>query len=279
MKRKWKIITAAVVMLMLTAVSTVGVSASSDDVSVYVRGERFEREKCVLTDSVTRVPFRAFCGEMTNGGAVVSWDGETKTAIAEWQGMTVTARVGDSYIIANGRYLWCGVPNYISDGRMMTAVRPIAMAFGADVDWNGETRRVSVSEGSEPIVSGEEFYDRDELFWLSRIISAESRGEPLLGKLAVGSVVYNRVDTDEYPDTVYDVIFDMKNGVQFTPAYTGSIYNDPTEESVVAAKICMEGYRCRYDVIYFCTTAIRYTSWAGRNRPYVMTIGDHAFFA
>lgn len=279
MNRKCKITASAVILLVLTAIMSLSVSAASDNVSVYVRGERFERERCVLTDSVTRVPFRAFCRDITGGEAAVSWDGETKTAIAEWRGMTVTARSGDSYIVANGRYLWCGVPNYIDDGFMMTAVRPIAKAFGSDVGWNGETRCVSVSGEACVIASGDDFYDKDELYWLSRIISAESRGEPLLGKLAVGTVVYNRAAADEYPDNVYDVIFDMKNGVQFTPAYTGSIYKEPTEESVIAAKLCMDGYRCRGDVIYFCTTAIRYTSWAGRNRPYVMTIGDHAFFA
>lgn len=262
--------------------STMAVTASAavtEDVGVYVRGVRFEKDKCLIVDSVTRVPFRTFCEAAAGEEVCVSWDGKTETATAEWKGMKVTARAGDAYITANGRAIFCGVENYIVDGTMMVAIRPIAKAFGVDVGWNGKMMRVSVSGAAETILSGDEFYDQRELFWLSRIISAESRGEPLLGKLAVGSVVYNRVDSPMYPDNLYDVIFDMSAGVQFTPAYTGSIYKEPTEESVVAAKICMEGYRVRPDIYFFCTETIRYTSWAGRNRPYAMTIGRHAFFS
>ena len=63
----------------------------------------------------------------------------------------------------------------------------------------------------------EEFYDHDELYWLSKLIYAESGAEPFLGKLAVGTVVMNRVDSDEFPSNIVDVIFDKENGVQFTP--------------------------------------------------------------
>lgn len=278
-KRKIKNLICAVMPLIIAAMLTVGVSAADNGISVYVRGVRFERELCVLKDSVTRVPFRAFCYEMTDGEAVVSWDDKTKTAYAEWDGMTVSARIGDPYIIANGRYLWCGVDNYVENGVMMVAVRPMAKAFGASVGWDGGEYRVTVTGDAQAIQSGDEFYDGDELFWLSRIISAESRGEPLIGKVAVGTVVYNRVDAPQYPDSVYGVIFDMNYGVQFTPAYTGSVYNEPTEESIIAAKLCMDGCRVGGDVMYFCTTEIMHTSWAGLNRPYVMTIGNHAFFA
>ncbi len=249
------------------------------DVGVYVNGESFASDECVLIDSVTRVPFRKFCGEISGGEAVVDWEAETSTAVATWRGMTVTARAGEPYIIANGRAIYCIADNYIEDGTMMVAVRPMAKAFGVDVEWEGEERHVFVTGDASPIASADAFYDKSELFWLSRIISAESRGEPLLGKLAVGAVIYNRVDSELYPDNVYDVIFDMKYGIQFTPAYTAEIYREPTEESVIAAKLCMEGYRYNSDMLFFCTEAVRPNCWMGRNRPYILSIGNHAFFA
>lgn len=49
-----------------------------------------------------------------------------------------------------------------------------------------------------------------DLYWLSRIISAESRGESLKGQIAVGNVVLNRVEEDDFPDTIPAVIFDRK---------------------------------------------------------------------
>lgn len=254
-------------------------SASAVTANVTLDGESFCPGETEIVDSTTTVPFRAFIDEMTDGEAVIGWDEETKTAHASWEGVTVTATLGESYITANGRCLPCGTANRVDDGRIMVAVRPVSAVFCAEVEWIGETKSVRVGAPTGIIESADEYYDSDELYWLSRIISAEARGEPMEGKIAVGTVVYNRVESDMYPDTVYDVIFDMENGVQFTPAATGSVYNDPTEESVIAAKLCMEGRRYRSDALFFCTVAIKDTSWAGRNRPYIETIGGHAFFA
>lgn len=249
-----------------------------EDVGVFIGGEPFARDKCVIIDSVTRVPFRRLCDALSGGEAVIGWDEATQTASAVWRGMTITAAAGEPYILANGRALFCIVDNYVDDGVMMVAVRPLAKSFGIDVGWDGGKMEVSLTGEPSTIVPGGEFYDERELYWLSHIISAEARGEPLLGKLAVGAVVYNRVESDLYPDSIYDVIFDMSCGVQFTPAYSGSIFREPTAESVVAAKLCMEGVRWRRDVFFFCSKSIRYTSWAGKNRPYIATVANHVFF-
>ena len=48
--------------------------------------------------------------------------------------------------------------------------------------------------------SGQEAeYTEEDLYWLSRIISAESRGESLLGQMAVGSVILNRRASGKFP--------------------------------------------------------------------------------
>ncbi len=232
-----------------------------------------------LVEETTVVPFRAFVDEISDGTAQISWDDAAKTASAEWEGITVTATLGNEYITANGRVLPCGTANTIEDGRMKIAVRALAAVFCADVKWIDATKSVEVGKSRGVIASADEYYDADELYWLSRIISAEARGEPMAGKIAVGTVIYNRVESKDFPDTVYDVIFDMKHGVQFTPAATGSVYNEPTEESVIAAKLCMEGKRYRADALFFCAVAIKDTSWAGNNREYIETIGGHVFFA
>ncbi len=257
----------------------VSLTASAADVDVTLDGESFCPGETTIVESTTTVPFRAFIDEMTDEAAVIGWDDETKTAHATWGGVTVTAKLGETYITANGRCLPCGTANRVENGRIKVAVRPLAAVFCADVEWISDTKSVIIGSPTGIIESADEYYDAEDLYWLSRIISAEARGEPMEGKIAVGTVVYNRVASDMYPDTVYGVIFDMDNGVQFTPAATGSVYNDPTEESVIAAKLCMEGRRYRSDALFFCTVAIKDTSWAGRNRPYIETIGGHAFFA
>ena len=104
-------------------------------------------------------------------------------------------------------------------------VRVLAEALGATVDWNPATGVVSVNGGGSATTQPD--YNReDKLYWLSRIISAESRGEPLEGQIAVGNVVLNRVDSPDFPDTIYGVIFDDRWGGQFTPVRNGTIYQE-----------------------------------------------------
>ena len=57
-------------------------------------------------------------------------------------------------------------------------------------------------------------YSENDLYWLSRIIEAEASGESFSGKIAVGNCVLNRVKSSEFPNTIYDVIFDKNHGVQ-----------------------------------------------------------------
>lgn len=122
-------------------------------------------------------------------------------------------------------------------------------------------------------------YTEQDLYWLSRIIHAESNGEPMLGKLAVGTVIMNRVKSPEFPNTVKGVIFDTKHGVQFTPVANNSIYNTPSSESVEAAKKVLEGYRISDKVLYFVNENISPNSWIAQNRDYVLTVGNHKFYA
>ena len=61
------------------------------------------------------------------------------------------------------------------------------------------------------------------------------------------------------------------------PAYSGSIYNEPNTDSIIAAKMCLEGYIIDKTILYFSISGSN--SWASRNRPFVFTISGHDFYA
>ena len=206
--------------------------------------------------------------------AVIGWEGEYAVVTAE--GLEIRVRVGDQYIEANGRCLYVLNGVIARDGRVLVPVRTIAQAMGGWVSWNQESGVVEVYSGEAPIASGDSFYDSDSLYWLSHIINAESGNQPLDGKLAVGTVIMNRVESPRFPDTIYDVIFAPN---QFTPASNGSIYREPNAESIVAAKLILEGVRVGGNSLYFVNPSLAPNSWAQRNRTYVTTIGAHAFFS
>lgn len=245
-------------------------------VSVYNNGRRILAEESAIIDSVTYVPVRAFSEEMDADS--VSWNAKNKTAIVKKGGISINIKDGAKYIEASGRFLYLptGVKN-IND-RLFVPIRPLAAALSRDVLWDGSTRSVLISESAAPFVSGARFYNDTDLYWLSRIISAEARGEPLLGKIAVGNVVLNRKASKSYPNTVYGVIFDRKHGTQFSPVSYGTIYNSPTEESIIAAKICLEGYSVSNEILFFVNPKYATSSWISNNRPFAFRIGNHYFF-
>lgn len=234
--------------------------------------------KAVLKDSVTYVPLRSFCDLM---GGEVKWEEKTRTARVTALSIDLSASEGAQYIIVNDRALYCPGGIFITDGALYVPVRVLAKAFGLEVEWRADENigYVELTSGGARLEHASDVYDAEVLYWLSRIISAESRGENLIGQIAVGNVVLNRTRSESFPDTVYDVIFDRKFGVQFTPSANGTIYEKPAEISVIAAKICLEGYTISDKILYFLNEAISTNMWVTNNRTYIMTLGNHAFYS
>lgn len=253
--------------------------AAADVGAVLVDGQALAADApVILSEGTTYLPLRAFCESLSD--CTVTWNAAARTAVVKAPNLTISVAAGSRYLAANDRCLYLKDGARIVDGRLLVPVRALTQAFGAAIDWSAANRTVTVSTAeAKPITPGASFYNERDLYWLSRIIEAESGSEPLEGKIAVGDVVLNRVKSDEYPDTVYDVIFDNNYGVQFTPTANRTIYNTPSAESVAAAKICLEGVSVVGDSLYFLNPDTSSSTWIIRNCKYVMTIGGHSFYA
>ena len=112
---------------------------------------------------------------------------------------------------------------------------------------------------------------------LERLVEAEAGGEPFEGKLAVATVVVNRVNSDLFPNSFYDVIFQEK---QFSPVSNGKINNTPSLETKRAVeKVIDENFRSfESDVVFFLNPKIATNKWIIENRTFVVTIGQHDFY-
>lgn len=179
------------------------------------------------------------------------------------------------YAFSNGRYFAAEGNAVLCDGDFYVTAELLKTLIGVTVTEEGA---LDTADAAFP-KDGSEYYDGDSVTWLSRIISAESRGESVMGKVAVGNVVLNRVRTPGYPNTIYGVIFDFEHGIQFTPAANGTVYNDPDGESVVAAKLCLEGVTVSEEILYFLNPSTADNHWVVNNRTYVTTIGSHEFYS
>jgi len=162
------------------------------------------------------------------------------------------------------------------EGKTYIPLRVAADATGGDLFWNAETSAAGLTLKNADAPRAD--YDDESLYWLSRIISAESRGEVLLGQLAVGSVVLNRVAHRNYPDSIRGVVFDDNYGIQFEPVSNGTVYDEPVPSAVLAAKMCLEGASVVGDSLYFYAPALSPGTWIVENGIYYTTIGCHKFY-
>lgn len=181
------------------------------------------------------------------------------------------AREGDAYFQVNQRYLYAPSLVVIQEGQLMLPAAVLAEALGCSLRGDGVETDLVFRQVSLVVQPGT--YDENDLYWLSRAIYAESGNQPMKGRLAVGTVILNRVANSQFPNTIEEVVFQPG---QFSPVSNGTIYRDPDEDSVVAAKLCLDGVREADDCLYFNVTSMY--SWADKARTYYCTIGGHKFY-
>ena len=295
-KKELRRISAVLLSVVLVSLLASLPASAATAVRVTVNDRVVTSGRARIVSSTTYVPFRAFANEVVQGSSV-SWKASTRTATMQSSGTTLTATVGKSGITKNGTWISSSAKNLLIGGTLFVPVRPMATALGYTVKWDGKTYTAALTRSSgssggaatdSPSVGtqsgtgtsgGSAAYSDSDLYWMSRIIEAEAGGEPYKGKLAVGTVVMNRVKSKSYPSTVYGVIFDRRNGVQFTPAATGSIYKTPSSDSVKAAKEVLSGYRVGGNIQFFLNPSLASDAWFRNNLTYVCTIGSHVFYA
>lgn len=115
---------------------------------------------------------------------------------------------------------------------------------------------------------------RDEdLYLLARIISAEARGEPYEGQVAVGAVVLNRVSHPSFPNTFAGVIY--QKGA-FTAIVDGQ-FDEPIADSAYrAAQDALNGWDPTGGAIYYYNPVKSTSSWIF-TREVITVIGSHRF--
>ena len=241
--------------------------------SVSVGGSQLSVNGLII-NGVQYIPFRAAANAL---GASYTYSSSTRTSTMRLTGLELVASDACYVTYANGRTLFATTPNVImGDGRLYIPAEIFAKAVGMKL--SSSSNGVSISGQVKPLLSADKFYREDEVFWLARIIHAESSGEPLLGQIAVGAVVMNRVKSAYYPNTIYGVIFDRKYGVQFSPILNGAIYNTPSYTARLAAQICLEGYDVTGGAFFFLEPRLATSSWIPRTREYAFTIANHDFY-
>jgi len=123
-----------------------------------------------------------------------------------------------------------------------------------------------------PVSSSNSSYESN-VNLLAHIISAESRGEPYVGMVAVGAVVLNRVKHPSFPNTIAGVIYQPG---AFTAVTDGQMYAAVTDTAYKAARDALNGWDPSGGAIYYYNPAKTTSKWI-YSREVIVTIGNHVF--
>ena len=111
---------------------------------------------------------------------------------------------------------------------------------------------------------------------LEKLVYCEARGESQSGQIAVVNVVLNRLNNDEFPDTVSEVIYQKG---QFSPVGNGAInYAEPNEEIKESVEKALNGSKVvSDDTVYFFATYLDSDHPIRSHVQVTKTIGIHNF--
>ena len=168
-----------------------------------------------------------------------------------------------------------GYYTYTVDGiygsRTTAAVKKYQKAKGLTVDGICGSQTLAALGIRVPDAS----VDRNTRALLARLISAEARGEPYVGQVAVGAVVLNRVKHPSFPNTIPGVIY--QSGA-FSCIADGQFDQPVADSAYRAADDALNGWDPTGGAIYYFNPSTATSAWIW-SRPLILTIGKNRFCA
>lgn len=147
--------------------------------------------------------------------------------------------------------------------------------YGENVQETTKEKRPSGEEVSTNTIREDngELFSSSEIDLLSRLVTAEARNEPYVGKVAVAEVVMNRMNSEEFPDTLEGVVY--QSG-QFQVVSNGTINEPATDISIQATKEAINGSNYSQGALFFYNSAIATDRWLDTLKT-ITVIGQHTF--
>ncbi|OCA90462.1 cell wall hydrolase [Bacillus sp. FJAT-27225] len=112
-----------------------------------------------------------------------------------------------------------------------------------------------------------------EIELMAHVVHGEARGESYEGQVAVAAVILNRLQANEFPQTISEVIF-QRNA--FTAIHDGQYYLIPNSSAYQAARDALLGWDPSGGAIYYYNPKLATDSWIF-TRQVIKQIGNHSF--
>lgn len=174
--------------------------------------------------------------------------------------------------LINWGYL-SGSADGVYGSQTFNAIKSFQLKNGLTVDGIAGPETLKALGMSTSNTSGSTASRDEDLYLLARIISAEARGEPYEGQVAVGAVVLNRVRHPSFPNTIAGVIFQP---LAFSAVADGQ-YDEPIADSAWrAAEDAMNGWDPSNGCLYYYNAEKSTSQWIF-TRKVMLEIGQHRF--
>jgi N-acetylmuramoyl-L-alanine amidase len=168
-----------------------------------------------------------------------------------------------------------GAPDGIYGSRTVSAVKYFQRSNGLTADGvcGPATLRAlgmpaTAGGGSAPVGG-----TSDELYLMARMISAEARGEPFVGQVAVGAVILNRVESPHFPNTIAEVLYQPG---AFSALLDGQFDQPIADSAWRAAREALSGTDPSGGAVYYYNPVTSTSKWIF-SRETITTIGKHIF--
>lgn len=156
--------------------------------------------------------------------------------------------------------------------RTESAVRYFQRSNGLSADGQAGDKTLAAM-GIYEQSSGSNGASEGDVYLLARLISAEARGEPYIGQVAVGAVVLNRIDHPSFPNSLSGVVY--QSGA-FSCLDDGQFDQPISDSAYRAAREALSGADPSGGAIYYFNPATATSAWIW-SRPLLTVIGSHRF--
>ncbi len=158
--------------------------------------------------------------------------------------------------------------------------RKVGVSVGTLRSWNGlwtnylrVGQRLTIPTQTAQSASAGGSRGGVDRYMLARLIHAEAEAEAYIGKVAVGAVVLNRIESPKFPNTLAGVLYQP---LAFESVANGRVYNNPNRDSIRAAGDAINGWDPTGGCLFFfnpAKTSNRFI-WS---RRIITRIGKHVF--
>lgn len=162
----------------------------------------------------------------------------------------------------------------------MVVHKGISEAEEEEKNWIPEVIKIQPAElqnEAETKILPQRNFEEEDRYLLAKIAMAEAEGESTEGKAMVIMAVLNRVESEDFPDSITEVLFD--DGQFSTVKEGGRFYTtEPDEDCWKAMDLIMQGWDESEGALYFEAVYNGEDTWHSRNLEYIKTVGNHNFY-